>query len=162
MEGGKGGSDYKKIESHSSYLNNQRLNILFLEADKLALECGKSMHITAVTAYYEAVEHIYLCIEKIVQDKEAIDDIRKKYARILYFIESDPTCRTRKALVMLNQFTKQFFSQLHGELQRYEFFFRISISQPKGLNNIRFFDKSMFNMGGKEDESQGENDTGSG
>lgn len=154
-------NDYKKIESHSSYLNNQRLQILFLEADKLALNASRTMHFNDIAAYYETVEHIYLCIEMLVVDKADVEKIRENYAKVTHWIDTDPNCRTRKSLLLMLQYTKLFFNKLHAELQRYEFWFRINISQPKGLKNIRFYNQGNAGEQNGSEGYEGTNDTGS-
>ena len=143
----------RKVESHSSYLTNVEIHRLFGLVDKLAITASNSMHISSINAYYNAVEQTYLNMTGLIPDNdvEDIENMRTMYARILELIESDPRCRTRKAVRSLLKIAREFNFRLRKGPQMQEYFFRMGIKKTKGLDSIRFFNKnSIFSKSKKK------------
>jgi len=144
------------IESHGSYLTNQRMTLLFAEIDRLALQSANSLSFPTINAYYNAVEQVYLNVTTILGNTDEIEKTREKYNRVMNLINSHPKAQTRNAVDLMLKITKQFNHQVVKGLQALDYFFRVGSRQQKGLKNIKFFDESIF--GGKSDNGNGNED----
>ena len=143
----------KKVESHSSNLNNQRIITLLIMIDSAAIKAG-SLNFNSIQAYYNVVEQVYLNTKDIYTDSQIIDDIadiRKKYHFFYDLLIQSQEYQGVKTLLILYRISKKFNSLIITALQKdLEFFFRIGLHDRKGLKEIKFYDDSNAELTEKE------------
>jgi len=127
-----------QIDSHSSFINNKRIIEWFAIIDALGLKASNSLHISEISAYYNAIEEMYFNIESVVleEDRKKFNQIMAVWRKTMAAIDNNPKLRTKKALEFMLNVAKDFKRSVVGELQRGQFFFRVSERNTKGLGNV--------------------------
>lgn len=134
------------IDSHSSYLNNKRLIIIFAKIDDCGSLAARTKHFQHIEQYYNEIEQIYINVAKVLNPAttERIGAVRKGYAKVKFLVENDARYQTKRSLEFLLKCAKEFNLQVVSGLQEFEYFFRTGQRQTKGLKNITFFENSIF------------------
>ena len=151
---------FTSIDSHSSYLTNREMHILFIQADSLSLTASTTMHYQDIVAFHNAVDLIYANVSSVVAGSiDEINKLRKTYKQIKNLVQNDPRFRTHKALEFMLDLTREIYIKVRQSLQTSEYFFRISKRQTKGLSSIGFYvNDSIFSAGdndaGQEEETE--------
>lgn len=141
------------IESHSSYLNNKRLQIILAKIDDTGSLAKRTKHLHHIEQYYNEVEQLYINIASVLVESilKDINKIRAGYEKVKHLIETDEQYRTIRSLEFLLRCAREFNIKVVGGLQNMEYFFRVGSRQKKGLKNITFFDNSIFGEKNNED-----------
>lgn len=155
-----GESIKQTMDSHSSYINNRRLQILFMQADSLGQIASNGLKFQDIQSYWYIVERIYaMNFRSIMEDKKKeCDDVVNKYYMLVNRIEDDPNIRTKKTLRNLLLIVKKLDMLVMDFIQtRFQYFFRFSTRQVKGLENTDLFNENIFSTKKSyKDEDQGE------
>lgn len=130
--------------------------------DELAMNASNSMHYKSVRSFYNAVEIWYIGVKDILKDEiiAKIKLLRKEYETLDTLIFKYPKqFQNHKVLSRMLKITKDIYSEIISDLQRYEYFFRVGTHQQKGLGKIDFGD-SIFSkkMGEVDNEFQREDE----
>ena len=144
-----------RIDSHSSFLNNKRVQMLLMEIDRLALVSGRTMLVGDINAYWDSVEQLYLNVSDPLSNKADIEEVRQSFSSLITLINNDKQYRTRKAIRLMRELAKKFNYLVITGLQQNQYFFRMGIRETKGLKNIKFFGDGIFGKGGKENVNKG-------
>ena len=139
------------MDSHSSFVNNKRLQMLFMQADSLGQAASNSLHYSAIQAYWNIIERIYtmnfrsILITEDDQAKHTGDKLVNEYYKKIEEIEEDPTKRTIKTLREILFVVKKLEMLVMMQIQlRFQYFFRFSSRQMKGLENVEMYDENIF------------------
>lgn len=134
------------IESHSSYLNNKRLQIILAKIDDCGSSATRSKHYHDIEQYFNEVTQLYINIAPILlpEGADKILKIRNAYAKVKALVENDPRYQTKQSLDFLLKCARELNLLLIEGLQNMEYFFRIGQRTKKGLKNISFFETSIF------------------
>lgn len=152
------GTINRKIDSHSSARNNERLIQLLTHVDKTALKASKTEHYNDIYEYIQAIEQAYINTkDAIISDKVKleIETLRKAIYDRIDMIHSDTRQRGFKSIQFLIRSARAYNSLLITGLQSGEFFFRTGKRTEKGLNTNFFFDNifnTKKNTGSEENE----------
>lgn len=138
----------KKIESHSSGLNNKRIQILLTEIDALALNASNGLHISSIHQYYNAVEQLYLNVKDVFVNKkhvQQIDGVRERYHFVYDLVLNNPSTQHSKSLRYLSRLVRKYNSNIITAMQSdLEYFFRMGIRESKGLMNIKYYENQEY------------------
>jgi len=146
------------IDSHSSQINNKRLQMLFFNIDQLAPLANNSLHFNLIHAYFNSVKQLYMNVKSILGESERknADKQVTEYYDLITEIEENPKLRTKSSLRKLITITEEFNFIIMNSLHAFDYFFRVGSRQQKGLTNINFHSENVFSAskGGSEDENQ--------
>ena len=127
------------VDSHSSKTTNDRLGILFAEADFFGRKASNNITIPNITAYYNTLEMIWINVMHIVisnnidEDNKRMDNALEEYDKTLSETLAFPTINNAKKLLRI---VKLFHSLIIGGLHRLNYFVRISQNSKKGLKYV--------------------------
>lgn len=129
--------------------------MLFGRIDSLALAASSSLSFSTVNAYYNTIEQVYINVASVLKNAtiDKIEGLRRKYRKISEIIMDTPKARTIRSLDLLFKIARNYNSEICYGLQEFDYFFRVSSRQPKGLGQIEFFDQSIFGA-----QSEGKNE----
>lgn len=135
------------MDSHSSFINNKRIQMLFMQADSLGQIASNTLKFQDIQAYWYIVERIYLFnFRSIFEDNaEKGDTLIKQFYDLLEKICTDQKYRTKPVLTQLLFIVKKLELLVMSEIQiRFQYFFRFSSKQIKGLENTDLFNENIF------------------
>ena len=131
----------KEIDSHSSGLTNQRIDVLMKILIRVEMDANNMLiptihdaiayHAALLTLYFETNE----CFDG---DKELCDNIRKLVGKgefVSKFLRMNPNA-TQYHVEWLIQNCKALRLMMHRSLQKMAYFFRISNQEPRGIKQI--------------------------
>ena len=129
------------IDSHSSFLNNQRIQKRLIDVDATAIAASTSLTLQSVNAYYSCIEQLYINLADVIPEdkRQKIEEARANYNYIMRLLDSEPLTRNRKTLQVCLQLCKSINYLIISGLQDFDYFFRIGNKQTKGLNNVQWF-----------------------
>lgn len=136
----------KVIDSHSSGLNNKRVQMLLIETDQRALAAANTLHYESLKAYSTVLEQLYVNVKDVIiqEGLEAdIDATRRKIYKATEMLTLDPRARNSRMLLHLSRILRKFNSQIITALQSFQYFFRLAERDTKGLMNIKFYEDVM-------------------
>lgn len=154
-------ADNRKIESHSSLLTNRGVMGQKFYIDELAMHASNSMHYSKIREFYNAVEVWYMGIKDILDENviERIKKSREEYETLARLVFKYPKqFQNYKVLQQMLNRTKEIYSEIISDLQRYEYFFRVGTRQQKGLGKIDFGDSIFRKKVEGDNELQGEDE----
>jgi len=137
----------KKFESHASWKTNERIGILFAQADVLAPKAWSTRRISDIQYYFHTVNQIFKNVKDVLSNAEEVNKCKNKYEYLIGLVNSDERFRSLPAIEYLLKLTDEMYSQIVSGMQAWEYFFRVGSYQKKGLKNIRFCDDSIFSGG---------------
>ena len=137
---------YREADSHSSGVNNKRLQYLLFDIDNKSKVAHESLNFYAIQSYLHSIEQFYINVREIYTPKEVeeSDYLWNRCNKIIEIIEYNPKCRTKKALKDLLNTTKLFNLSVINSLHTKNYFIRMGKKQIKGLNNIMKSKESIF------------------
>lgn len=146
----------KRIESHSSYKNNERIQAILLAIDQAGVAASNSMQFSDMRAYYNVVEQFYFNVRGVLGDDELTngDLLVKRYYQIIDILDNDQNARTKKALRDILRTIKQLNLLIIDGLHKLDYFFRMGNRQLKGLRNFDQISRSIFYTGGDKDDQE--------
>lgn len=133
----------KKIDSHSSQLNNKRLQFLLIDIDTKANTASTTLRFQEIVKYFNSIEQFYINIKDVIQENanNKIQEIRKHYYRLHDLIITSRNYQTVTSLNMLLRACRRYNSAVITALQSdLEYFLRTGRRDTKGLLNIPFYD----------------------
>jgi hypothetical protein len=147
--------EYKKLDTHSSMINNQRIITMLAEIDRYAIKARKSKNFHNINDYFDVLDQLYINVKDIFDKdvRKKIEDVRKDF-----IIKTDRYKETEKGfrlLIWLLRKATKFNGYLITGLQKdKQFFFRQS-SYNSDLDNTAYFEDSVFTVQDeKEDEEE--------
>lgn len=131
-----------QVDSHNSLLTNRETAILSAKINGLADVAHQTLRFDDIASYFYNAEHYYLTLNTLISKEtiKKIESLRKSYYKLENLIDSNVSCRNRKALRLLLGITKEFYFSVRNGLQESKYYFRVSELGEKGLGNISFFD----------------------
>jgi len=148
------------IDSHSSQINNKRLQMLFFNIDQSAPLANNTLHFSMINSYFNNVKQLYMNVKSILskEEYEKCDEKMDEYYALVNLIETQPVKRTKSNLRKLIRITEEFNFNIMNNLHQFDYFFRMGNRQPKGLTKMEFNTENVFSgsKGGLEDGEEEE------